>query len=376
MATYKVPAIAGDGVGPEVISEGRKVLDAVSEMDGFEIEWIDYPFGSDHYLTTGELIGEDSLKELRQYKAIYLGALGDPKVPTGILELGILLKLRVYMDQYVNLRPIKLYEGVTTPLRDKTWKDINFHVVRENTEDFYIDLGSRVNRGISNQQHDLIRDIYSIKFNIDVDSNADEIAYQLGLISRKGAERVIRYAFDIAQKLGRTKVTSVDKANVINHVYSLWREVFEKVSSDFPEIQTEFTLADAISMWFVKNPEWFQVVVAPNLFGDIITDLGAIIQGGMGLAQGGNINPIGTSMFEPIHGSAPKYKGQNKVNPIAAILAGSMLLEELGLDKSAKKVEESVSQLLKDAKIRTFDIGGISKTSEVGNSIASLVKVK
>jgi len=374
LVTYKIAVIPGDGVGPEVIREGRKVLDAVSEVDGFEIEWVEYPFGADYYLKTGKTLDEDSLKELKQYKAIYLGAVGDPRVPPGILELGILLKLRFYFDEYINLRPVKLFEGVPTPLRNKTEKDICFDVVRENTEDFYIGIGGRAPKMPHKEQHQLIRELYSIKFNLDIEGDADEIAYQLGLISRRGAERVIRYAFELAERKKKRKVTSVDKANVLTHIYGLWREAFESVAKNYPHIETDHMFVDAAAMWFVKNPEWFQVVVTPNLFGDILTDLGAIIQGGLGLAPGANINPTGTSTFEPIHGSAPKYRGQNKINPIATILAGALMLENLGLSSSAAKVERAVAEVLKEGRVRTYDLGGSSTTEEVGNAIAERVK--
>ena len=369
-----MPVIPGDGIGPEVIVEGKKVLDAVAEVDGFDIEWIDYPYGADHYLSTRELIGENALKELKRYKAIYLGALGDPRVEPGILELGILLRLRFYMDEYINLRPVKLYEGVPTPLKDKKPSDIQFVVVRENTEDFYIGLGGNVKRGRSKHKLDLIRDIYQIRFGLDIESNADEIAYQLGVISNEGARRVIEYAFQYTRNHNKSRITSVDKANVLTHIYGLWREVFEDVAKNYPDIEYEFSFVDATAMWFVKNPEWYQVVVTPNLFGDILTDLGAMIQGGLGVAPGGNINPKGTSMFEPIHGSAPKYKGLNKTNPIATILAGCLLLEDLGVEKSSLKVEKAVEEILREGKIRTYDLGGSSKTSEVGDAIAKKVK--
>ncbi len=374
MVTYRVPVMGGDGIGPEIVREGMKVIEAVSEVDSFEVEWIQYPHGADHYLATGELVSEDTLKELKKYRAIYLGALGDPRVEPGILELGILLRIRFYMDEYVNLRPIKLFEGVETPLKNKTPKDIDFTVVRENTEDFYIGLGSRVPRGRRRDTLDLVREMYHVKFSIDVETNAEEIAYQLGVISREGARRVIKYAFDYARDHGRTKVTAVDKANVITNMYGMWREVCREVAKGYPGIATDFAFVDATTMWFVKNPEWFQVIVTPNLFGDIITDLGAMLQGGLGMAQGGNINPQGTSMFEPIHGSAPKYKGQNRVNPIATILAGSLLLDHLGLRSSAAKVENAVAAILKEGRVRTYDLGGRSTTSEVGDAVAAKVK--
>ena len=374
MVTYKVPVIAGDGIGPEVIAEGKKVLEAVAEMDGFNIEWIGYPFGAENYLSTGELISEDAPEELKNYKSIYLGALGDPRVEPGILELGILLKLRFYFDEYVNLRPVKLYEGVPTPLKNKKPSDIQFTVIRENTEDFYIGLGSNIKKGKSKHKLELIRDIYHIRFGLDIDSDADEIAYQLGVISREGARRVIEYAFNYAKSHGKSKVTGVDKANVLTHVYGLWRRVFNEVAKNYSNIKSEFAFVDATAMWFVKNPEWYEVLVTPNLFGDILTDLGAMIQGGLGVAPGGNINPKGTSMFEPIHGSAPKYKGMNKVNPVATILAGCLLLEDLGLEKSANKVEKATEEILREGKVKTYDLGGNSKTSEVGDAIAKKVK--
>ena len=371
LTTYRIPVISGDGIGPEIIEEGKKVIEAVGEADSFEIEWIDYPYGAEHYLETGELIGEDTLKELKNYRAIYLGALGDPRVEPGVLELGILLRLRFYMDEFVNLRPVKLYEGVETPLKNKTSKDINFTVVRENTEDFYVGLGARVNKGKSHTNLDLVRETYNVKFGIDIETNADEVAYQLGVITREGCRRIMKYAFEYAKDHKRTKVTSVDKANVITHMYGMWRRVFREVAEGYPRIETDFTFVDATNMWFVKNPEWFQVIVTPNLFGDIISDLGAMIQGGLGIAAGGNINPEGTSMFEPIHGSAPKYKGMNRANPIATILAGGLLLENLGLRNSADKLEKAVADVLKEGKVRTYDLGGKDGTSDMGNAVAA-----
>ncbi|MEM2925363.1 MAG: isocitrate/isopropylmalate family dehydrogenase [Methanocellales archaeon] len=373
MVKYKIPVIAGDGIGPEVIAEGKKVLDAASEVMGFEIEWIDFPNGADHYLKTGELISEETLKELSKYKAIYLGSIGDDRVKPGILEKGILLTLRFYFDQYINLRPVKLLEGVETPLKGKTPKDIDFVVVRENTEDFYIGIGGRAKKGASKQELEVIRRLYKIKFNLDIESDSEEVAYQIGAVTREGCERVIKYAFELARQR-RKHLSSVDKANVLTEVYGFWREIFSEIAKSYPDVKTDFNFVDAITMWFVKNPEWFDVVVAPNMFGDIITDLGAMIQGGLGLAPGGNINPTGTSMFEPIHGSAPKYKGLNKVNPIATIWAGAMLLENLGEREAAKLIVKAIEQNLKEGKVRTYDLGGSSKTSEVGDDIARIVR--
>jgi 3-isopropylmalate dehydrogenase len=370
MVSYRVPVIAGDGIGPEVMAEGVKVLDVASEVYGFEIEWVSYPYGAEHYLATGEILPDSALEEIGKSKAIYFAAVGDPRCPPGLLERGIILKIRFHLDQYINLRPVRLLEGVPTPLEGKTPQDIDFSVVRENTEDMYVGLGGRAKKGRSRQELELLRSLYSVKFGLDIETDHEEIAYQIMVISKLGTERVIRYAFEHAVKTGRRRVTSVDKANVLSEAYGFWREIFKKVSEDFPNIETEFSYVDAVTMWFVKNPEWFQVVVAPNMFGDIITDLGAMIQGGLGVAAGGNINPDGTSMFEPIHGSAPKYKGQNVANPVATILAGSMLLDFLGQSESARAVEQAVNKVLAQRKVRTRDLGGNSTTSNMGDTIA------
>jgi isocitrate/isopropylmalate dehydrogenase len=370
---YKVPVIPGDGIGPEIIAEGQKVLEAAADKYNFSLDWTDYTLGAEHYLKTGELVSEETLKELGRFPAIYLGSIGDPRVKPGVLEKGILLSMRFYFDQYVNLRPVKLLEGVWTPLKDKTPKDIDFVVVRENTEDFYIGIGSRARRGKSHADFEIKRTLYNIKFGLDIETDSEEIGYQIGEVSREGSKRVIKYAFDLSAKRPRHLVTSVDKANVLSDIYGFWREVFLEVAADYPQVKHDFSFVDAITMWFVKNPEWFDVVVAPNMFGDIITDLGAMIQGGLGLAPGANLNPEGTSMFEPIHGSAPKYKGQNKVNPIATIWSGALLLEHLGQPKAAQDIVAAIERNLFEGRISTYDLGGSSTTSEVGSEIARLV---
>lgn len=370
----KIAVIPGDGIGPEVIREGIKVLRAAAEATpGLDLEFVNFPYGAKHYLKTGELVPQKGLDQLAKMDAIYLGALGDPRVPTGVLEQGILLKLRFYFEQYINLRPVKLYPEVPCPLKDKRPQDIDFYIIRENTEDFYVGIGGRA-KGRSRAQLEVVRSIYKVKFGLDIDVDKDEIAYQIGVVSREGTERVVRYAFELARKKGRRRITSVDKANVLTHAYGLWREVFERVAKGYPNVETEFAFVDAVTMWFVKNPEWYQVVVTPNMFGDIITDLGAMIQGGLGFAPGGNINPEGVSMFEPIHGSAPKHAGKNVANPIATILAGQMMLDHLGEAKAANKVEQAVIKVLKEGKAKTRDIGGKSSTSKVGDAIAAKVK--
>ncbi|VVB85149.1 3-isopropylmalate/3-methylmalate dehydrogenase [uncultured archaeon] len=373
MTQYKIPVIPGDGIGPEIITEGRKALEAAGERFGFDIDWIEYPHGADHYLETGELISEDTLKELSKYRAIYFGSIGDERIKPGILEKGILLTIRFYLDEYVNLRPVKLLEGVWTPLKDKTSKDIDFVVVRENTEDFYIGIGGRAKKGKSKKKLEVVRNMYNVKFGLDIDSDSDEIGYQLGLVSKEGTQRVIRYAFELAQNR-KKHLSSVDKANVLSDIYGFWREEFTSIGSEYPDVKTDFNFVDAISMWFVKNPEWFDTVVAPNMFGDIITDLGAMIQGGLGLAPGGNINPEGTSMFEPIHGSAPKYKGLNKVNPIATIWAGALLLDQIGEKEASSAIVRAIEQNLVKGKVKTYDLGGSNSTSDVGDDIARLIK--
>jgi isocitrate/isopropylmalate dehydrogenase len=367
---YNLALIPGDGIGPEIIREGKKVIEAASKIYGIEINWIEYPFGAEHYLKTGELLPDSALKEIQDLDAIYFGAIGDPRIKPGILENEILLKIRFYFDQYINLRPIKLYKGVPCPLKDKKPEDINFYVVRENTEDFYVGIGGRFKARVNQDHLEVLRKLYKAKIKVNFNlEQEEEIAYQIGLISKPGAQRVIKYAFELAKKKDMKRVTSVDKANVLTNIYGLWREVFTEVSAQYEDIETEFTFVDAITMWLVRKPEWFKVVVAPNMFGDIITDLGAMIQGGLGIAAGGNINPEGVSMFEPIHGSAPKYKGKSVANPTATILAGAMMLEFLGEIEVAKDIEDAVEKVLSEGRVRTQDLSGESSTEQVGDEI-------
>jgi 3-isopropylmalate dehydrogenase len=367
---YKIAAIGGDGIGPEIVTEGKKVLDAAGEKFNFDIEWTDFDIGAERYLADGTLLTHDDLAELKKFRAIYFGAIGDERVKPGVLEKGILLALRFHFDLYVNLRPIRLLSGVETPLAGKGPKDIDFVVVRENTEDFYVGIGSRFKK----HQKTILevdRELYNVKFGLDIESDAEEIAYQIGVVTREGARRVQTYAFDLAMRR-RKKLTSVDKANVLSDIYGLWREVFTETAKKYPDVATEFNFVDAVTMWFVKNPEWFDVVVTPNMFGDIITDLGAMIQGGLGLAPGGNINPEGTSMFEPIHGSAPKYKGMGVANPIATIWAGSLLLDHIGEHEAAAAVLRGIEKSIKDGVV-TKDMGGSASTGKAGSYIAESV---
>jgi len=372
---YNIALIPGDGIGPEIIREGKKVIEVASYKYGIKINWTEYPFGAEHYLKTGELLPDSALKEMEAMDAIYLGAVGDPRVKPGILEKEILLKARFYFDQYINLRPIKLYKGVPCPLKDKISEDINFYVVRENTEDFYVGIGGRFTGVEQEDNLEVKRKLYKTKIKVNFNlEQEEELAYQIGLISRPGTQRVIKYAFELAKKKGMNRVTSVDKANVLTNIYGLWRDVFKEVSTQYPDIETELSFVDAITMWFVRKPEWFKVVVAPNMFGDIITDLGAMIQGGLGIAAGGNINPEGVSMFEPIHGSAPKYKGKSIANPVATMLAGAMMLDYLEEVKAAKAIEDAVEMVLSEGKVRSHDLGGDSSTIEVGDEVVRKLK--
>ncbi|TNF55134.1 3-isopropylmalate dehydrogenase [bacterium] len=344
---YKIAVVPGDGTGPEVVREGIKVLKAVSEKFGFTIDEDYFDFGGERYLRTGETLPDSAIQELKQYKAIYLGAIGHPDVKPGILEKGILLKLRFELDQYINLRPVKLYPGIECPLKDKTPDHIDFVVVRENTEGLYAGAGGFLKKG-----------------------TPDEVAVQESINTRKGAERCIRYAFEFCAKRNKMrKLTLCGKTNVLTFAFDLWERTFHEVAKEYPDITSDYAHVDAITMWFVKNPEWFDVIVTDNMFGDIITDLGAMIQGGMGIAAGGNINPEGVSMFEPIGGSAPKYKDKNMINPLAAICAAGIMLESLGEEKAGKAIEQAVIEVT-SRHIKGLAAGQMGHTTtEVGDLV-------
>ena len=323
----KIAVIPGDGTGPEVTDEGLKVLAAVARKQGFEYQLTPYEFGGEYYLRCGEILPEGAVEELREHDAIYLGAVGHPDVAPGILEKGLLLHLRFQLDQYINLRPVELYPGVETPLAGKGPDDINFVVVRENTEDLYCGIGGFLKKG-----------------------TADEVATQSAVYTRKGCERCIRWAFEYTQRRNNPsgkRLTLVAKTNVLTFGHDLWDRTFREVAEEYPDVEADYNHVDACCMWMIKNPEYYDVIVTTNMFGDIITDLGAMLQGGMGVAAGGNINPDegGTSMFEPMGGSAPKYTGQNVINPIAAIAAMGMLLEHSGQQDAGQQVIEAVKQV-------------------------------
>ena len=361
----RIAVLGGDGTGPAVVAEGLKVLKAVAQKVGFTYETKEFSLSGDRYLAAGgdpkvqniPVIHDQEVAELRTYDAIYLGAIGHPKVAPGILEKGLLLRLRFELDQYINLRPVKLYPGVWTPLKDKGPDEIDFVVVRENTEGLYTGMGG-----------------------VQFKGTPYEVATQVLCDTRMGVERAVRYAFEVCRKRNRKKrLTLVGKTNVLTFAHGLWYRTFMEIGEEYPEIEKDYNHVDACCMWFVKNPEYYDTIVTDNMFGDIITDLGAMIQGGMGVAAGGNINPQSVSMFEPIGGSAPKYTGMNVINPIAAIAAMAMLLRETGNHRSNAKwieagdrVELAVMATTPKMKSQAAGKMGFS-TTEVGDMVAAAV---
>ena len=352
MKEYKIAVIPGDGTGPEVVAEGIKVLNTAAKKYNVKFEFVYFNFGGERYLKTGETLPDSAIEELKKFNAIYLGAIGHPEVKPGILELGILLKLRFTFDQYINLRPVKLFRTEDCPIKDKNPQDIDFVVIRENTGSVYTGIGGVMQKGTKN-----------------------EVAAQLMVYSYHQVERCIRYAYEYTRKRNKKKLlTLVHKTNVLTYCGDLWMRVFQEVGKEYPDIKQDYNHVDACCMWFVKNPEYYDVIVTENMFGDIITDLAAIIQGGLGIAAGGNINPNGVSMFEPMGGSAPKYTGKNVINPLAAIYAAAMMVEFLGEEKMANAVITAIQQALLSGKIKSLSAGKMGlTTTEVGDLVASLV---
>jgi len=349
MKSYNIAVIGGDGTGPEVVREAVKVLDAAARKFKLKLNYTNYDLGGERYLRTGEILPDSVLAELRKFPAILLGAIGHPQVKPGILEKGILLRTRFELEQYINLRPVKLYDERFCPLKGKKPEDIDFVVVRENNEGLYTGAGGFVFKGTPH-----------------------EVALQESVNTRRGVERCLRFAFDYARKRKKDKkLTLCGKTNVLTFAFDLWERAFHEIGEqDYRDIKRDYAHVDATTMWFVKNPEWFDVIVTDNMFGDIITDLGAMVQGGMGIAAGGNINPQGTSMFEPIGGSAPKYTGQGVINPLAAICAGQMMLDFLGETKAARAIEDSVIKVVRD-KVKSLAAGKMGyRTSQIGDLVA------
>jgi len=349
--SYNIGLIPGDGTGPEVLNEGRKVLDAAASKFGFSINYETFDFGGERYKRTGETLPEKALDEIKKLDSLYLGAIGHPDVKPGILEVGILLKMRFALDQYINLRPVKLYPGVESPLKDKGPADIDFVVIRENTGGIYTGVGGAVQVG-----------------------TPFEVATQVMIYSRPIVERCIRFAYEYTRKRNKKKLlTLVHKNNVLTYAGDLWVRTHKEVGdASYPDIKQDYNHVDAATMWFVKSPEFYDVIVTENLFGDIITDLAAMIQGGLGIASGGNINPQGVSMFEPMGGSAPKYTGLNVINPLAAICAAGLMLDTLGQNEAAASIDKAVSDALGSGKIKNLAAGQMGMgTREVGDLIAT-----
>jgi len=344
---YDIAVIGGDGTGPEVVVEALKVLAAVSKLEGFQCETTEFDFGGERYLKSGRIISDEEVDSLRGFDAILLGAVGHPDVEPGILEKGLLLKLRFALDQYINLRPVKLYPGVETPLANRGPEDIDYVIIRENTEGLYTGMGGVAYKGTDN-----------------------EVATQIMCNTRKGVERCIRYAFEFCRKRNDKKLlTLVAKTNVLTYAHDLWWRVFNEVGRQYPDIERDYNHVDACCMWQVKNPDYYDTLVVCNMFGDIIADLAAMIQGGMGVAAGGNINPEGVSMFEPIGGSAPKYTGQGVINPIASIGAMKMMLDFLGQEAAGRRVEKAIMNVT-GTKMKSMSAGRMGySTGEVGDLV-------
>ena len=367
MKTYKIAVVPGDGIGPEVTDEAIKVLRVAAETFGFKVDLTDFDFGGERYMRTGETLPDSSIEELKQFQAIFLGAIGHPDIKPGILEKGILLKARFALDQYINLRPIRLYPGVPTPLKDKGPEDIDYVVVRENTGGLYTGTGGVTMKG-----------------------TPSEVAVQSMVYSRFQVERCIRFAFEYLKKQhtgnpwrGLTdeekkkgligKLTLCGKTNVLTYVFDLWQRVFDEVAQDLPMIKTDYCHVDAICIYMIEDPGRFNGIVTNNMFGDIITDLAAVTQGGMGVAPSGNLNPQGVSMFEPIHGTAPSFAGQGVVNPLAAICAAQMMVKALGEEAAATKIEEAV-KVVTGTKLKSLLVGQMGySTSQVGDLVTDLV---
>ncbi len=353
METYKIAVIGGDGIGPEVCAEGVKVMNAIADLDGrFAFEFEEFPWGCEYYLENGKMMPDDAIDTLSHFDAIYLGAVGYPGVPDHISLWDILLKIRKGFDQYINLRPVKLLKGAPCPLKDVTRDQIDMMVIRENSEGEYAGAGCWMYK---DQPH--------------------EFVIQDAVFSRVGTERVIRYAYEMARKEKKT-LTSISKGNALNYSMVYWDHIFQEVGKEYPDVETQSLLVDAACMFFVKEPQRFQIIVTSNLFGDIITDLGAAIAGGMGLAAGANLNPEKKfpSMFEPIHGSAPDIAGTGQANPLAAVWSVSQMMDFFGYEDWGKKIIDTIETLLVQKKVLTTDLGGHSVTSEVGDELVRLLK--
>ena len=352
MRRYRIAVIPGDGIGKETVPEGIRVLDAVGTRFGIEFDWETFDWGCERYARTGAMMPDDGIEALRGHEAIFLGAVGFPGVPDHVSLWGLLIPIRRHFEQYVNLRPVRLLKGVESPLKGRTSRDIDFLVVRENNEGEYSDIGGRLFPGTD-----------------------DEVVVQESVFTRRGTDRIIRYAFELARQRPRRQVTSATKSNGIKHTMPFWDERFEAVAADYPDVETAKFHVDILAAQFVLHPDWFDVVVGSNLFGDILSDLGPAVAGTIGIAPSANINPEREfpSMFEPVHGSAPDIAGQGICNPIGQIWSGAMMLEHLGHEEAARAVETAIETALADPAVLTPDMGGKADTVALGETIASAV---
>ena len=349
---HKIAVIPGDGIGKEVVPEGIRVLEAAGKRFGFDFEWTTFDWSCERYTKTGAMMPEDGLEQLKKFEAIFLGAVGFPGVPDHVSLWGLLIPIRRGFQQYINLRPVRLLPGAKSPLAGRTSADINMVIVRENNEGEYSEIGGRLNRG-----------------------TADELAVQVAMFTRKGCDRVIKYAFEIAQKRKRKKLTSATKSNGIIHSMPYWDERFALMAKQYPDVKTDQYHIDILTAHFVQHPDWFDVVVASNLFGDILSDLGPAVAGSIGIAAGGNINPEREfpSMFEPVHGSAPDIAGKAIANPIAQIWTGAMMLDHLGHEDAGAAVVKAIEKVVAEGKVLTRDLGGQASTPDLGKAIAALI---
>ncbi len=360
---YKIAVFPGDGIGPELIEEGKKLVEKAAELEKFEIEWAVYPHGAEHYAETNEILDIKLLEEIKNTcSAIYCGTFD------GMPEANSALIIREHFDQFVSLRPIKLLPSVESPIVHKDYSDIDFVIIRENSEDFYINAHGKSKNGKNKQQLEISKSSCKVKLGIDIESKGTEIAYQIGMLSKKGCERIARYAFEYAKNKGCKKINFIDKVDYLEY-YNFWREIIEKISKDYSGIESSFGLVDNAVMQLIRQPEKFDVVVSPNMFGEILQNLGTVLQGGLSFGARANINPETISMFEPVHGHAPKLKGQGIVNPIAIIWAASLMLENIGQQKAADLVIKAVEAVLKDQRTRTHDLDGNNTTSEMAEAI-------
>ena len=362
---YKIAVFPGDGVGPELINEGIKIIEKAAELGKFNVEFVKYPHGAEHYAETKEILNEKILKEIKNScNAIYCGTFGNEIKKFNDIPNFI----KTYFDQFASLRPIKLLPGAESAIAGKTANEIDFVIIRENTEDFCVGMCGKTKNNKNKQQFDISKSAFKAKFGIDIETK-NELAYQIGVLSRKGCDRAVKFAFEYAKSRNKKKITAIDKSNMMEF-YNFWRESIDNISKEYSDVEYEYELIDAAVMNFIRQPEKYKIILATNLFGDILGDLGTIMQGNLAFAARGNISPEGISMFEPVHGSAPQLKDKGIINPIATIWAGALMLDIIGETKSGDLILKAIESILKEGRTRTSDLDGSNTTSEMGDAIA------